>query len=139
MDKVRISIVSRQEAADGHVERLRQEMEGRYFFKGGRHYLRYEDGQLDGQSGTTTTIKLSAEEMLVLRRGAAAVAQRFVPDRETKAAYQTPCGVMELAMRTHAVQAEFGGAGGHARVQYHLSVNGSPVGEYEIEIQVEAY
>lgn len=139
MDRVRISIISRQEASDGHVERLRQEMEGRYFFKDGRHYLRYKDGQLDGQDGAPTTIKFSAEEVVVLRRGAAVVSQRFVPERETQAVYQTPCGVMKLTMRTHAMQAEFGEAGGHALVKYHLSVNGSPVGEYEIEIQVEAY
>lgn len=139
MDKVKISIKSRQEAPDGHVERLLREVEGRYFFKGGKHYLRYEDGQLDGQSRTPTTIKLSPDEMVVLRRGGVAVEQRFIPARETRAAYHAAGGVLELVMRTHALQAEFGEASGHARVQYHLSVNGAPVGEYEIELKVEAY
>ena len=138
MDSVRISIEARQEAPDGHVERMCRSMRGRYCFKGGKHYLRYEDRPADGQDRVPTTIKLSADEMVILRHGAVTAEQRFVPERETRAEYHTPYGVMELVMQTHVLQSAFDGASGYARVAYHLSANGAPVGKYEVEIKVEA-
>ncbi len=137
LDSVRISIKARQEAPDGHVEKLHQSMRGRYFCKGGKHYLRYEDEHAGGQGSVPTTIKLSDDEMVILRHGAVASEQRFVPARETRADYRTPYGVMELVMRTHSLQSEFGTDKGYVRVAYHLSANGSPIGNYEIEIKVE--
>ena len=138
MDKVKISIRARQEAPDGHVENLHHRLEGRYFFKGGKHYLRYEDKYLDGESRVPTTIKVSEDELVILRHGTARTEQRFVPFQETRSDYQTPYGSMELAMRTEALQSSFAESSGYARVAYQLSAAGSPVGRYEIEIKVEA-
>ena len=138
MDKVKISIRARQEAPDGHVENLHHRLEGRYFFKGGKHYLRYEDKYLDGESGVPTTIKVADDELVILRHGTAKSEQRFVPRQETRSDYHTPYGIMELVMRTEYLQSGFDESSGCARVGYHLSANGSPVGSYEIEIKVEA-
>ncbi|MCI7612643.1 MAG: DUF1934 domain-containing protein [Selenomonadaceae bacterium] len=139
MDNVMISIRARQEAPDGHVEKLHHRLKGRYFFKGGKHYLRYEDKYLDGGKRVPTTIKVAEDELVILRHGTAKTEQRFVPLQETRSDYQTPYGSMELLMRTESLQAAFGEEGGHIRAAYHLSANGSPVGRYEIEIKVEAY
>ena len=138
LDKVKISIRARQEAPDGHVENLHHRMKGRYFFKGGKHYLRYEDKYLDSESRVPTTIKVSDEELVILRHGAAKTEQRFVPRQETRSDYHTPYGVMELVMRTERLQSCFAESSGCAKVAYHLTANGSPVGNYEIEIKVEA-
>lgn len=138
MDKVKISIRARQEAPDGQVEKLHHRLTGRYFFKGGKHYLRYEDKYLDGDSRVPTTIKVAEDELVILRHGTAKTEQRFVPSQETRSDYHTPYGVMELVMRTELLKACFAERSGYAKVAYHLSANGSPVGRYEIEIKVEA-
>lgn len=137
MDSVRISITARQKASDGHVENVQQNVRGNYFYKGGKHYLRYQDKKLDKHNPVSTTIKISDTEWVILRRGSVSTEQRFVLNQEVKSNYQTPYGVMELLAFTHELSADITDETGRAKLRYTMSANEAEVGEYEIEIKFQ--
>ena len=137
MDSVNITIKARQKAPDGEAENIHHSLQGQYAFKGGRHYLRYLDSHLAAGHEVPTTIKASADELLIMRRGLFRSDQRFVPGGETRADYHTPYGTIELVMHTSSLQVDFGEGAGSVRLRYSLQANGAHVGEYDLEIKAE--
>ena len=137
MDSVEIIIRAKQKDLNGKVEIVEHKAQGSYGCKGGKHYIRYMDKHLSPKEQVPTVIKLGDRELTIIRQGLVSSRQSFILQGETRADYRTPYGVMELVMRTHSLQSEFGTDTGYARVAYHLSANGSPIGNYEIEIKVE--
>lgn len=137
MDSVNITIKAKQTAPDGRVEHIHHRMHGQYAYKGGKHYLRYTDKQLDDKNAVPTTIKAAEGELLILRSGIVSAEQRFVLNGETRADYHTPYGVMELVMRTNRLQVSCDNNVGSVRLQYSLQANGSHAGDYELDIRYE--
>lgn len=136
MDKVVITIKGSQKGPDGQVEKVNLMFKGRYVCKNGKHYLRYDDRKLVPKEIVSSTIKLSDEEMVILRRGPVETEQRFLLGQETRAEYHTPYGLMELVMSTKKLTVDFQADSGQAQLQYSMEANGSLVGEYDLKIRV---
>lgn len=136
MDRVVITIKGSQKGPDGQVEKVNLMFKGRYTCKGSKHYLRYDDRKLVPKEIVSTTIKLSEEEMVILRHGAVETEQRFLLGQKTRAEYHTPYGLMELVMSTRLLTVDFQAESGEARLQYSMDANGSLVGDYDLKIRV---
>lgn len=136
MDRVVITIKGSQKGPDGQVEKVNLMFKGRYACKAGKHYLRYDDRKLVPKEIVSTTIKLSAKEMAILRHGAVETEQRFLLGQKTRAEYHTPYGLMELTMSTSLLTVDFQADLGEARLQYSMEANGSLVGDYDLKIRV---
>ena len=137
MDCVSITITGEQRDPRGHKEKVNQKMQGKYYCRNGKHYVRYSDQSVDKEHPVQTTLKASADEVMILRRGPINTDQRFLLQQETSAAYQTPYGVMDLLMRTNHMQVEFSEVEGLVRLQYEMAANGQQVGLYDLRIQVK--
>ncbi|WP_054951157.1 DUF1934 domain-containing protein [Numidum massiliense] len=113
--------------------------------------VRYvEQAQADDRererSEVHTTVKVKADELLVIRRGAVAMRQLFRPGVETSGSYVTPYGAMHmvtatehLAQKTTAPEESDSTAKGNWYVawRYRLTLNGADAGTFAMTLTVQ--
>lgn len=138
LDSVKITIRAKQKDPNGRVEIVEHKARGSYGYRGGKHYIRYEDKQLSPGEHVPTVIKLSDRELAIIRQGMVSSRQNFILHGETRADYHTPYGLMELVMHTHELSAEFQEDAGKIHLAYSLAANGAAVGQYDLEIRIAA-
>ncbi|GHH97961.1 DUF1934 domain-containing protein [Neobacillus kokaensis] len=109
---------------------------GRYFQKGNASYLKYEE--VMEELGTVRTIvKISEEEMLILRSGAIKMRLPFQLQKKLNGSYEMPFGVFETATLAQKMEFTDGHVqgGGQIDIVYDFEMQGSPAGTYQLKIQ----
>ncbi|HZG56887.1 DUF1934 domain-containing protein [Paenibacillus sp.] len=110
--------------------------DGEAYLRGGHTYIRYREPSAD-LAGVTTTVKLGAGGIAVLRQGAVRAEQRFVPGGVAVGYYETAQGAFPLETRTGAVDVRFEGFVGRAAWDYELWVGGAEAGRFEANLDVQ--
>ena len=136
MDKVVIKVKGRQRSAEGGVTRVDMEADGQYCMKAGKHYITYDDTSISKYEPVATTIKASASEVLIMRKGALASRQRFSEGVEAVSDYATPYGVLKLMTRTAGLSVDLSDKGGRIKLDYQVFVNGDFSGRNRLEIEI---
>ena len=107
---------------------------GQYIIKAGRSYLKYEEEQ-NGKR-IQTTIKMGAEDALIMRNGAVDMRLPFNLEGERFGTYGNGPATFDLRVKTERLEFiekedVFGGKFG---VMYTLLAEGSILGKYELTI-----
>ncbi len=74
---------------------------GEHFLKGNTVYLRYNEEHELGF--VKTTVKISPDEVMVMRSGAVTMKQRFIQGQKTMTDYATPFGKLQLEINTNSL------------------------------------
>lgn len=117
--------------SEGERETVELTTFGRYYKKNNSSYLLYEeDGDIQ------TTVKISENDVLILRRGAAKMRLHFLLDRKTAGHFQTPYGMLETSVLTNGLDTNFNEETheGHVDLLYDLAIQGSGGGTYHMKI-----
>lgn len=107
---------------------------GRYQKTDSAQYLRYEEAMEVGN--VNTTLKITEEEMLILRNGPVKMRMTFRLGQPISGTYSTPLGFMEIvteAKKLHYSINETERAG-TVSLKYDLTVQGALAGTYQLEI-----
>ncbi|MCR5431108.1 MAG: DUF1934 domain-containing protein [Lachnospiraceae bacterium] len=106
-----------------------QELVGEYTIQNGKRYLRYE------KDGVRALIKITDDSISVIYSGAMTSRMEYVPGTATSGTFKTPDGVLDAVAETERLTV-VEGSGNLLRVslQYKLSMSGTFVSNYEIEI-----
>ena len=96
--------------------------------------MKYEEQQ-NGKV-VRTTVKLDAEDALILRSGAVTMRLPFVTNDKRAGAYGSEPASFNLIVETDRLESVIkeDGTGGHFHVVYHLHAEGSLLGTYELTI-----
>lgn len=86
---------------DDEKETIEVDTTGEYIVKGNSTYLRYEEEHELGF--VKTTVKVGANEVVVMRSGAVTMKQRFIEDEKTLTDYATPFGKLQLETYTKSL------------------------------------
>lgn len=124
--RVRVRVDSRVVDEAGGVQHFRMESVGTYVCRGGKHYIRYADEIAEGAT-SQVTLKLTDNSAKLLRSGGTSGVehmQHFLPEQETKSAYQTPYGVLSFAVHTEELDLDVEDGLGHVRIVYRLFLEG---------------
>ena len=105
MNPVLVKVRGVQKTPEGEENTIRTEARGRYIFRGGKHYVLYEEEGLSEVGKVSTTLKFDEEKLTLLRHGAVEQTLEFVPRRESRSPYRTPIGNLNLAVRTEFFRA----------------------------------
>lgn len=97
---IKLHIASSQSDSSGTIDSMEFYTEGSYYEKHDSKYLRYEETEISGLEGTTTTLKLGSEEAVLIRNGALSSRMTFRAGCETKNPYHTQYGTFELSLLT---------------------------------------
>lgn len=119
-------------------EVLKREMKGELYDKGAGVYLRYAEEHSD-LGDTRTTIRLSADEIRVIRSGDVRSEQQFILGKACRSYYDMPQGRMELEVVTDRLQVHIADNKQYiaAEWSYRLFIQGECSGEFRLRLQVQ--
>ncbi|MCR6108266.1 DUF1934 domain-containing protein [Salipaludibacillus agaradhaerens] len=116
----------------------KMEASGRLFQRGHILVLRFTEPREEGQERTTDqTIKLSDGQMLVQRKGAITMNQRFIPGTETEGTYHSLYGPLAMRTSTSEVTYEWDEIAGEGDIhlRYGLVMQGASTGSYHMHVE----
>lgn len=135
MDKnVIISVKGTQVAEDREASILELVTEGKYYSQDGAYYVTYNESEVTGMSGTTTTLKVADGIVTLMRSGA--VNSHFVFQRGQKhmSYYDTEYGAFTISVIASKVDIEVDDTGGEIRVGYRLEIDNNKGGENDFHM-----
>ncbi len=74
--------------------------EGNFYKKNESYYLVYDESELSGMEGTTTTLKILDKNIYLRRRGTTSSIMEFEKGKRYKTQYKTPYGSMAMELLT---------------------------------------
>lgn len=110
---------------------------GRYYLKNESAYLQYEEVTEEGQM--KTTIKLTDNEMLLMRSGSIKMRMLLEEKKKHRGSYTTPFGELQIMTETKELQHRWNSETSEGRIEvlYDLSIQGSKAGTYSLQIVFE--
>lgn len=85
--------------------------------------LRYEETELTGLEGTTTTFSIRPGFVTLLRQGQVNSEMVFEQGRRHLSMYSTPYGTMSVGVNTRRMLIELDETGGNLEIDYSLEIN----------------
>ncbi|HBQ64418.1 MAG TPA: DUF1934 domain-containing protein [Clostridiales bacterium] len=134
--KVWIKVKGTQASAPGEyagdVELL---TEGMYRRRNGMHYLTYDESEVTGMAGTTTTIKVTGGSVSIQRTGAINAQLQFEPGKSYSSRYETGYGFISMNTHTNKVRVDINErSGGDISVEYCVEMDGTPCLDNKFDI-----
>ena len=128
-EKVLISILGVQTNNTGERDSIELVTEGQLYAKNGVDYITYRESVVTGgdqTTGSTTMLKLSPQNMTLLRSGSVEQRQEFRPGELCVSSYITPHGSFNMGIFTNTFQVSRSETGKVAGidVEYELELDG---------------
>lgn len=111
---------------------------GNFYKKENYYYAVYEETELSGMRGTTTTLKIGKDKFSLIRMGSTSAKMDF--DKKTKnvSMYNTPYGTLELKIETKDLDIDINDNGGSVMVNYNMSLSGQTPYNTMLKINIKA-
>jgi len=114
--------------------------EGRFYQKGSSMYLVYDESDLSGMDGCTTSLKITGDKIRMRRYGDDIGFESTIEFEKGKRFggwYDTPFGSVEMEVLTNDVRNSIEPAGaGSLEVDYHVSLKGLSESRSRLSIQI---
>ncbi len=98
--------------------------------------LSYEETELTGLQGTTTSFLLQKDQITLKREGALRSEMIFAIDREHRSLYDMGMGALLITVRTMTLIQAIGPEGGFVDVAYDLLIEDSNMGQVRYHMEV---
>ena len=100
-------------------------VEGNYVVKNDYIYITYKESPISGMAGTTTTLKISANSLSILRFGTYNSKLEFRRNEKTLTNYQTPYGNIPITITTKLLEVDLRqGEKSNIHLKYSLEAAG---------------
>lgn len=137
MDKKVIVTIKSKQTVDGEEENIELITAGKFYKKENAYYIVYEETEIPGMEGTTTTVKVGDGEINLIRFGTTDTRLNFKKGTRDVCLYKTPYGILELVINPYLVKINMGDTGGELRLGYELSAGGQRPSTNELYIKVQ--
>ncbi len=137
MKKVMLKIKGKQNPVGDEADTIELITEGKYYIKNNAHYLIYEESQLSGMEGCTTTLKLKDYKVTMKRFGVSNSELVFEKGKRFISTYATPYGNFRLEILTKNLEYSIDERiKGHIHLKYSMSLQGLVEGTNELDIEI---
>lgn len=137
MDKnVIISVKGVQTAEDREPNVLELVTEGKYYKQDDAYYVTYDESEVTGMSGTTTTLKVADGVVTLMRSGSVNSHFVFQQGQKHVSYYDTEYGVFTIGVFANAVDIRVDDNGGEIRVGYRMEIDNSKSGENDFYMSI---
>lgn len=133
--KAIISVISRQKENENDI--IEVVTPGKFYKKDEDYYAVYEETEISGMEGTTTTLKINKNTLTLLRKGTTNTKMVFEEHFKDTSLYSTPHGVLELLVDTKQLQIEISDRGGEVKVNYDMSIAGQDPLTTQLEVSIK--
>lgn len=134
---VMITVDSRQEHPDKDADVFNFITEGTYYKEEGNYYITYDESNITGMDGTTTTLKIEPDSVTLIRLGNVSSLMVFQQGRKHISEYNTEYGTFEVGVTAHKVCVNMDDLGGNINVEYIIEVNNQLTSYTTLNVKVQ--
>ncbi len=137
---VTLSICGKQYYPGQEPEVIELVTDGTLEYRDGGWDICYEESELTGMAGVTTTFRLEPGTVILERTGHLQSKMVFRQGVPHESLYQMDFGALMLTVCAQLIEANIGENGGVVDLQYSIAIENSDAGlvEYHLEIQTKA-
>ena len=98
----------------------------------------YEESEISGMDGTTTTLVIKDDALILEREGSTTTRMEFKKGEEVVSLYNTPYGMMNINISTKELDIDMDEDGGVIYTKYVLGLEGQPGITTELKVKIRA-
>lgn len=134
---VLITVDSIQEHPDQDADVFNFVTEGTYYKEDGNYYITYNESNITGMEGTTTTFKIEPDSVTLIRLGSISSLMVFQKGRKHVSEYNTEYGTFEIGVTAHKLSVDMNDTGGQINVEYIIEVNNQLTSITTLNVKVQ--
>ncbi|QGU94122.1 DUF1934 family protein [Clostridium bovifaecis] len=97
---------------------------GKFYKKQNCYYAVYNETEISGMEGTTTTLKIKPDKFSLIRMGSTNAKVDFENKSSNVSLYNTPYGPLELVVQTNKLDIDVDDNGGKVFIDYNMTLAG---------------
>ena len=136
--EVTLFIQGRQTYQDQEPEVIELVTEGTMEFRSGGWDISYEESELTGLAGVTTTFRVEPGKVTLKRRGALNSTMVFQENVVHESLYQMPFGALMLSVKATMVFFDIVPDGGVIDLSYNINIENSEAGVIDYHLDIRA-
>ena len=133
-----ISVVSRQSDSEDDGDVIEVVTPGKFYKEDNCYYAVYEETEISGMKGTTTTLKIDEEKFTLVRTGTTNTEMKFKKYVRDLTLYSTPHGALDLTVDTRELKMDVDDNGGDVFIDYDMIVGNQQVLSTILQINIKA-
>ena len=98
----------------------------------------YEESEISGMDGTTTTLVIKDDVLVLEREGSTSTRMEFNQGEDVISLYNTPYGMMNINISTKELDIDMDEDGGVIYTKYVLGLEGQPGITTELKVKIRA-
>ena len=98
----------------------------------------YEESEISGMDGTTTTLVIKDDVLVLEREGSTSTRMEFKKGEDVISLYNTPYGMMNINISTKELDIDMDEDGGVIYTKYVLGLDGQPGITTELKVKIRA-
>ncbi|SDY70310.1 Uncharacterized beta-barrel protein YwiB, DUF1934 family [Proteiniborus ethanoligenes] len=123
MKDVMLKIKGKQKSLEGEESVIELITEGKFYNKNGAYYLVYDESEISGMEGSTTTLKIQGQKVSMKRFGNNTSKLIFEKGKKHVSEYETMYGDMTMEVMTNDLDINISEAGkGSIDLSYRLNI-----------------
>ena len=99
--------------------------------------LTYQETELTGMEGTTTTFEISGPQVILRRVGSVNSQMVFEEGRQHTSLYETPYGELSVDIQTSTLRHNLSERGGLLEIKYSIAVEHAATGRNSFKVRVK--
>lgn len=123
-----ISVKGNQVSDDQDANALELITEGKYYKKGQVYYISYNESEVTGMDGTTTTLMVEKGIVTLMRTGAVNSQFIFQQGQKHVSYYDTNYGSFTIGVYTNEINVNVDDNGGEIKVDYQIEIDNNKAG-----------
>ncbi len=131
-----ISIMVKQDYDDQEAELMELVTRGVMEENKGAYKISYEETEMTGLGGTTTTFFINQDKIVLTREGTVRSYMEFEEGRRHNSIYDTPYGSMDVEVHTTTFAQNISQTGGEITLDYNIEISKNVVGNNFFQIKV---
>lgn len=133
-----LSITGRQNYPDQEPEVIELMTEGTMEFCSGGWDISYEESELTGLAGVTTTFRVEPDKVVLTRTGALKSQMVFQQGVAHESLYQMPFGALMLTVKATSLFYDIVSDGGVIDLSYNISIENTEAGVIDYHLDIRA-
>lgn len=133
---VMLTIEGRQSYAGQEPEVIRLDTEGTMEFREGGWDITYEESELTGLLGVTTTFRVEPEKVTLSRTGKLSSTMVFQEGVSHDSLYKMEFGALMITVTATRIFCDLTPAGGFLDLVYHIVIEDSEAGEIDYHLDI---
>lgn len=136
--QVTLAIQGRQTYQDQEPEIIELLTDGTMEFRNGGWDISYEESELTGLAGVTTTFRVEPDKVTLTRKGSLSSTMVFQQNVVHESLYQMPFGALMLSVKATRVFFDIVPDGGVIDLSYDISIENSEAGVIDYHLDIRA-